>query len=379
MDKQGLAETRLVRSGSTPLWSQLLADLRERLAAGEFEHSFPGELALVEAYAVSRHTVREALRHLRSEGTVTAARGRKPRLAPVELELPLGALTSLFAEVESRGLEQRSVVRFLEVRQDGVIASRLGLEESTPLFYLERVRQAGAEPLALDRVWLPVSVAAPLLEVDFTHTALYTELLSHCGITLTGGREQVRAVVPSRGERELLRVPPGIALLAVERTGCLHGRPLEIRHTLVRGDRFALTADFHGRSYTLSTSRPGSPPHPEERTMTDPVIAEISPEQASARSSKGEVLLLDVREPAEWEAGHAADALHMPLGSLDVGAIPEDRPVIAMCRSGNRSSQAAAALAEAGRAVSNMTGGLTAWHEAGLPLTTDSGTPGVVG
>ena len=113
--------------------------------------------------------------------------------------------------------------------------------------------------------------------------------------------------------------------------------------------------------------------------MIDPVIAEISPEQAAALSGKGEVLLLDVREPAEWEAGHAADAVHMPLGTLHVAAIPDDRPIIAICRSGNRSSKAAGALAEAGRAVSNMTGGMMAWHEAGLPLTTDSGSPGVVG
>jgi GntR family transcriptional regulator len=260
--RQGNRATRLLRTSSEPLWSQLLADLRSRLADGEFGEAFPGELALVEDYGVSRHTVREALRHLRTEGTVTAARGRKPQLAPVEVELPLGALTSLFVEVEARGLEQRSIVRFLDGRRDGVIASRLGMEESTPLVYLERVRMAGAQPLALDRVWMPASIAAPLLDVDFTRTALYTELLSHCGIALTGGREQVRAVVPTRGERALLHVPPGVALLAVERTGCLHGRPVEIRHTLVRGDRFAVTAEFHGREYTLSAGLPGSSPTP---------------------------------------------------------------------------------------------------------------------
>jgi GntR family transcriptional regulator len=258
--KQADRAWRLVRTSTESLWSQLLADLRERLADGEFSEAFPGELALVQEYSVSRHTVREALRRLRAEGTVTAARGRKPRLAPAEVEQPLGALTSLFAEVESRGLEQRSVVRFLDTRRDGVIATRLGMEESTPLVYLERVRLAGSEPLALDRVWLPAAVATPLLDVDFTYTALYTELLSHCGIALTGGREQVRAVVPSRGERALLHVPAGVALLAVERTGCLHGRPLEHRHTLVRGDRFAVTADFRGRDYTLSAGLPGSVP-----------------------------------------------------------------------------------------------------------------------
>jgi GntR family transcriptional regulator len=257
--RQATSEPRLNRGGTEPLWAQLLADLRRRLADGEFTEAFPGELALVDHYAVSRHTVREALRHLRSEGTVTAARGHKPRLARPEVELPLGALSSLFAAVEARGLEQRSLVRFLEIRHDGVVAARLGLEESTPLVFLERVRLAGEEPLALDRVWLPASIATPLLSVDFTHTALYTELLSHCGIRLTGGQEQVRAVTPTPGEIRLLRVPPRTALLAVERTGCLHGRPVEHRHTLVRGDRFAVTADFQGRTVTLSAGHPGIP------------------------------------------------------------------------------------------------------------------------
>ena len=240
-----------------PLWAQLLADLRARLAAGEFVDAFPGELALVEEYGVSRHTVREALRSLRTEGVVTAARGRKPRLAPPEVEQRLGAMSSLFAAVEATGMEQRSVVRALDVRRDGVVAARLGLEESTPLVHLERLRLAGDEPLALDRVWLPAELAEPLLHVDFTRTALYTELLAHCGLRLTGGREQVRAVVPSRGERALLQVPAGTALLAVERTGCLHGRPVELRHTLVRGDRFAVTAELTGRDVVLSAATAG--------------------------------------------------------------------------------------------------------------------------
>ena len=59
----------------------------------------------------------------------------------------------------SRALEEAGV------RADGVVAARLGLEESTPLVHLERLRLADAEPLAVDRVWLPERLAAPLLDV----------------------------------------------------------------------------------------------------------------------------------------------------------------------------------------------------------------------
>lgn len=252
-------ERALTRQPGEPLWQQLLADLRARLAAEEFSDAFPGELALVGEYSVSRHTVREALRHLRAEGVITAHRGRRPQLAAPEVEMRLGALTSLFAAVEERGLDQRSVVRALDVRADGTVAARLGLEESTPLVHLERLRLAGTEPLAIDRVWLPAELARPLLTVDFTHTALYDELSRHCGITLTGGQEQVRALQASRAERLLLALPPHEAVLSIERTGCSGGRPVEYRRTLVRGDRFAVTTAFDRRGYTAMATTGGPP------------------------------------------------------------------------------------------------------------------------
>ena len=53
---------------------------------------------------------------------------------------------------------------------------------------------------------------------------------------------------------------------------------------------------------------------------------------------------------------------------------PTSRPVVAVCRSGNRSGQAALALAAAGVDVVNMTGGMKAWHDAGLPMRSNDGT-----
>lgn len=256
-----------------PLWQQLLADLRARLARREFTEDFPGEHELVEQYAVSRHTVREALRHLRSEGVVTAGRGRRPRLGPVEIQQPLGAMVSLFAAVESHGIEQRSIVRRLDVRTDPMVAPRLDLHESEPLVYLERLRLADDEPLAVDCVWLPESLAWPLLEADFSHTALYTELAEHCGVRLTGGCEQVRAVAPSAAERRLLHLPSKAALLVVERTGW-NERPIEFRRTLVRGDRFTITASFDPRGYQLTTG-----------PATEPRAAAVPPQQRQEVSS----------------------------------------------------------------------------------------------
>lgn len=246
----------LDRTSPVPLWSQLQADLRRRLETGEFAETFPVEMELVAQYEVSRNTVREAMRRLRADGVVVAARGRRPRLAAeTEIEQPLGALYSLFASVEASGLEQRSVVRALEIRTDPGAAEHLRCPPSASLFYLERLRLAGGEPLALDRVWMPSQVGAPLLDVDFSHTGFYDELLSRAGVALTGGREQIRAVVPSAEDRSLLELGPDMATLAIDRLGCTRSEPMEWRQTLVRGDRFSVLAEFSARDgYQLDAS-----------------------------------------------------------------------------------------------------------------------------
>ncbi|MGE3284468.1 MAG: GntR family transcriptional regulator [Pseudonocardia sp.] len=239
---RGTKARPLDRSNPLPLWAQLQAELLRRMRAGAFDDRFPGEHELVADYAVSRHTVREALRRLREEGILASGRGRGTWLREPRIEQPLGTLYSLFRSVESSGLEQRSVVRALDVRVDAAVAERLDRPEDTELVYLERLRLADGEPLAIDRTWLPRSVAGPLLEADFTHSALYDELANLTGTRLTGGSEVITAVVPSASLRRLLKIPAGMAVFEIHRMGCLRNQPIEWRETLVRGDRFSVTA-----------------------------------------------------------------------------------------------------------------------------------------
>lgn len=110
----------------------------------------------------------------------------------------------------------------------------------------------------------------------------------------------------------------------------------------------------------------------------DITVPGVDPAVAAAILDSGGALLLDVREDDEWAAGHSPTAVHMPLGQLDPSAIPADPPVIAICRSGARSSRAAATLAAAGISVSNLDGGMKAWAAAGLPIVTDTGEQGTV-
>jgi DNA-binding transcriptional regulator YhcF (GntR family) len=100
--------TVLDRSSPLPLWAQLLADLRRRMAEGEFEERFPTEEACARDYKVSRQTVREALRRLADDGLLVRARGRGTTLARPEFEQPLHAMYSLSRSLRSQGVAERS-------------------------------------------------------------------------------------------------------------------------------------------------------------------------------------------------------------------------------------------------------------------------------
>jgi rhodanese-related sulfurtransferase len=99
----------------------------------------------------------------------------------------------------------------------------------------------------------------------------------------------------------------------------------------------------------------------------------MAPEQVRERA--GEVELVDVRLPEEWEAGHIDGAKHIPLDSLSTraGELDRSRPVVLYCRSGDRSSGVADALEASGWDVTSMEGGLVAWVEKGLPIEPQNG------
>ena len=251
------------RGSALPLWAQVLGDLRRRLASGEFGARFPGDEELTGYYGVSRHTVREAVRRLQLEGVVERGRGRGTFVRNALIEQPLGALYSLFRSVEEQGYVQRSVVRYLEERRDEEAAKILGLSPDEPLIYLERLRLADDEPIVLDCSWLPATLARPLLEVDFTRTALYRELHVRCGVRPDAGWERIRPVLPDAQQRGLLGLPARTPALAIERLATWHTTPVEWRHGLVRADRFSYVARWSpqdtGAGFEPAPS-PGSAP-----------------------------------------------------------------------------------------------------------------------
>jgi GntR family transcriptional regulator len=235
------------RSSPLPLWAQVLGDLTRRLDAREFDDHFPTDQELVEAYDVSRQTVREAVRRLSDEGLLERERGRGTHVRKLEFEHTPGTLEGLFHQVEAHGGVQTSLVRERGVLKDPQIAERLKLPARTELIHIERLRLADGEPLALDRSWLPARVARPLLDASLTHAGLYDELARACGVRVTGGSERVRPVVPVTADQRALGIASGIAAFEIERLVHSDDVPVEWRQSLVRGDRYSLTVELSAR------------------------------------------------------------------------------------------------------------------------------------
>lgn len=108
--------------------------------------------------------------------------------------------------------------------------------------------------------------------------------------------------------------------------------------------------------------------------MVDPEL-EVSVAHTAQALREDAAQVVDVREPYEWEAGHAPGARHVELERLSGQApsIDRERPVIFQCRAGVRSAMAAQAFRRAGYDAWSMAGGLEGWAAEGQPLEPDDG------
>jgi rhodanese-related sulfurtransferase len=117
------------------------------------------------------------------------------------------------------------------------------------------------------------------------------------------------------------------------------------------------------------------------RSLMGGGVPAVSVQQAAEMQGEDGVgaLIVDVREPNEYTQLRARGAVLLPLGRLNgrVRDLPRDRELLLMCRTGGRSQNATQFLQAQGFAnVSNVSGGIVAWHAAGLPTTAGEPEPG---
>ena len=120
----------------------------------------------------------------------------------------------------------------------------------------------------------------------------------------------------------------------------------------------------------LALTACGSPATPPPVDLQK-LPVDVSVGMVESLRQQPEVMLIDVREPDEYQAGHIPGAVLIPLRDLPnhLNEIPKDKTVVAVCHSGNRSAKATDFLRQTGfDNVHNMQGGMVAWEQAGYEI-----------
>ncbi len=110
----------------------------------------------------------------------------------------------------------------------------------------------------------------------------------------------------------------------------------------------------------------------QSQNATSGAVQAISPTEYQSQFGNTDkaYMLLDVRTPDEFNSGHIAGAVNISVETLQnrLSEVPRDQPIVVYCHSGNRSTQAAQMLADAGYTDIRNLGGINAWEDQGLPI-----------
>lgn len=232
----------------TPAYLQLQDKLRSAILGGEFApgEALPSERELAESLSLSRMTVRRSLELLVEQKLAERRQGSGTYVLPRRLEQTVDRVLGFGEEAKSLGFRAGStLLESLTLPADAQVASALRLEPGTPVRRITRLRTADGAPLALQLAHLP----PPYLELSADALApsgsLYHALAERFGLIPRRARQTVSARLPSVRERELLGLPRGVPVLALERTTFGDDdAPFEFVRSAYRGDNYRLVLEL---------------------------------------------------------------------------------------------------------------------------------------
>ena len=234
------------RRNPKPVFGQIGDALRSQIETGELKpgDAIPSERELSEQLRVSRMTVRAAIDGLVNDGLLYRQRGRNTIVSGAKINRGEG-FKSFSEDMQARGLTPRSEVRRLIAEvAEASIAAQLGLAAGDRVVFIERLRLANDEPVALERVYLPYHRFGGLLakETALMQHSLYELMEEEFDSRPTFADETVEAVTLNPAEARLLAVPRNSpALLAQRVTRDERGERIETVQTLYRADRYRMS------------------------------------------------------------------------------------------------------------------------------------------
>jgi len=200
----------------TPVYKRIQNAIRKRIDSSELKPGDPvaSERELAKTHKVSLMTARHALAGLESEGVVERRRGAGTFVASPKIHF--NKLMSYTEHMSSRGLSARSRVLLARIIEDEAeVAARLGLPATSPLVKIERLRETGDDPFALETCYLAAREFSALVNAPLGRTSLFGTLQHDYGVELAYADEEVDATAAEASVAELLGVPRGASVLRI--------------------------------------------------------------------------------------------------------------------------------------------------------------------
>ncbi|WP_084599577.1 GntR family transcriptional regulator [Actinoplanes subtropicus] len=230
----------LDRSSPVPLYYQVATRLQELIEKGEIGVGarIENEVDLAERLGVSRPTTRRAIQYLVERGMLVRKRGVGTQVVHPKVRRPV-ELSSLYDDLVAGDRAPRTEVLDLKViPASDAIATSLSLTPGTEVTWIERLRYAGGEPLALMHNAIPVDVLT-VTEADLAAHGLY-ELLRRAGHVPRIATQVIGARSASAPEARILAEKRGASLLTMTRTAWdAAGKALEYGSHLYRASRYS--------------------------------------------------------------------------------------------------------------------------------------------
>lgn len=235
-------------SSRIPLYEQLAYALQRAVQSGILTPgaALPPEPILAAQLRVSRQTVNQALNRLARRGVVHRRRGVGTFIAEPYVEQPLGDLYSFLRTLTAQG--RLPGTRLLGYRLTVDIQASPLLTDRKDGLVMEfvRLRLVDGDPFVIETIYLPAEYGERLPLDRLTQEALYDLLQEVCGILVTHAEETLRPVTLTQPNAALLGLAVGEPAFLVERIAYAGERAVELRSSLIRGDRYRFRVHLEG-------------------------------------------------------------------------------------------------------------------------------------
>src|SRR5579884_1425417 len=230
------------RKSPLPRYYQLKEIMREKIRSGEWKPGdlIPSERELGEQYGISRMTARQAITEMVNEGHLYREQGKGTFVSRHKITQQLMRLTGFTEDISARGQKPGTKVIIASMRPaDEIVAERLRIKQGQPIFYLQRLRMADGEPLAIENSHISFMGCERLLEEDLEHNSLYRLLETQYGLPLIEAEQELEAGLAGNEEAQLLKIPIASAVLLIRRpTYTDRNQPIEYAKSVYRGNKY---------------------------------------------------------------------------------------------------------------------------------------------